>query len=409
MQPLDGIRVVDLTEALAGPYCAMLLGDMGADIIKIERPGSGDQSRRWGARLPVQSVSDSRTEGEPTAESAYFCSTNRNKRSLTLNVQSPAGREILYRLLATADVFICNIPREDSLKRAGLDEPTLRAEFPRLIYASITGYGRSGPSANRSGYDLVAQGEAGLMSITGTPESAPIRYPIPIADMTTGLYSLIGILAALRVRDHTGQGQLIDASLVESQAAYLTIMAGDYFANGQAPVPIGNAHPSIVPYQVFRAADKEVVIAVGSEKQWAQFCAVLDLGPEVRDDPRFATNQQRLKHRAELIPVLQERLNRIPAEPLLSQLRQAEIPCGPINTVPDILSDAHYTARGNVLTQIHPTAGEIHSLANPVRLMDTPSTYRRPPPRLGEHTDLILSELGYGVETIKQLHIENVV
>ncbi len=396
MQPLDDIRVVDLTEALAGPYGAMLLGDLGADVIKIERPGAGDQSRRWGARLPG-------------GESAYFCSTNRNKRSLTLNVQSPAGREILYRLLATADVFICNIPREDSLKRAGLDEPTLRAKFPRLIYASITGYGRSGPSANRSGYDLVAQGEAGLMSITGTPESAPTRYPIPIADMTTGLYALIGIFAALRVREQTGRGQLIDASLVESQAAYLTIMAGDYFANGLAPIPIGNAHPSIVPYQVFRAADKDVIIAVGSEKQWAQFCAVLGLGPEVRDDVRFATNQDRLKHRADLIPILQERVNQIPAEALLSQLRAAEIPCGPINRVPDILSDAHYTARGNVLTHIHPTAGEIHSLANPVRLMATPATYRLPPPRLGEHTEAILSELGYGVETIQHLRAETVV
>lgn len=396
MQPLDGIRVVDLTEALAGPYCAMLLGDMGADVIKIERPGVGDQSRRWGARLP-------------SGESAYFCSTNRNKRSLTLNVQSPTGREILYRLLATADVFLCNIPREDSLKRAGLEVSTLRAHFPRLIYASITGYGRSGPSANRSGYDLVAQGEAGLMSITGTPESAPIRYPIPIADMTTGLYSLIGIFAALRVREQTGQGQLIDSSLVESQAAYLTIMAGDFFANGQAPVPLGNAHPSIVPYQVFRAADKDVVIAVGSDKQWAQFCAVLGLGPEVRDDPRFVTNQARLTHRAELIPVLQERVSQIPTEILLPQLREAEIPCGPINTVPDLLSDAHYIARGNVLAQTHPTAGEIHSLANPVRLADTPSTYRRPPPRLGEHTEVILNELGYTIEAIQRLRAENVV
>jgi crotonobetainyl-CoA:carnitine CoA-transferase CaiB-like acyl-CoA transferase len=396
MQPLNGIRVVDLTEALAGPYCAMLLGDMGADVIKIERPGAGDQSRRWGARL----------QG---GESAYFCSTNRNKRSLTLNVQSPAGREILYRLFATADVFICNIPREDSLKRAGLDAPTLREKFPRLIYASITGYGRSGPSANRSGYDLVAQGEAGLMSITGTPESAPMRYPIPIADMTAGLYTLIGVLAALRVREQTGQGQLIDTSLVEAQAGYLTIMAGDYFATGQAPAPLGNAHPGIVPYQVFRAADKDVVIAVGSEKQWAQFCAVLGLGPEVRDDPRFVTNQERLKRRAELIPILQERLSHFSAEALLGQLREAEIPCGPINTVPDILSDAHYTARGNVITQTHPTAGEIHSLANPVRLTDTPSTYRRPPPRLGEHTDSILAELGYTTEAIAGLRAEIVV
>src|SRR3990172_7832925 len=245
--------------------------------------------------------------------SAYFCSTNRNKRSLTLNIQSAPGQAAMHKLLAIADVFMCNIPRADSLRRAALDVETLRAKFPPLIYASITGYGRTGPYAGRSGYDLVAQGEAGLMPVTGTLETVPMRYPIPLADMTTGLYTAIGILAALRVRDQTGQGQLIDASLLESQAAYLTVMAGDYFATGQPPRPLGNAHPGIVPYQVFRAADKDVVIAVGSEKQWAQLCGVLGLGPEVRDDPRFASNPARLAHRAELIPLIEARLAEIPA------------------------------------------------------------------------------------------------
>jgi crotonobetainyl-CoA:carnitine CoA-transferase CaiB-like acyl-CoA transferase len=387
---LENLRVVDLTEALAGPYCAMLLGDLGADVIKIERPGVGDQSRRWGARLPGD-------------ESAYFCSTNRNKRSLTLNIQSPAGQEVMDKLLATADVLICNIPRDESLKRARLDPPTLRDRFPRLVYASITGYGRSGPYAGRSGYDLVAQGEAGLMSLTGTPEIAPIRYPIPIADMTTGLYAVIAILAAIRVRDRTGQGQLLDLSLLESQAAYLTIVAGDYFATGQSPRPIGNSHPSIVPYQVFHAVDKDVIIAVGSEKQWASLCEVLGLEAGVRDDPRFADNQARLGHRAELVPVLQARLAQIPSGELLHRLRQAEIPCGPINAVPDVLGDAHYLERGNVVTQPHPRAGEIHSLANPMRLVDTPPTYRRPPPLLGEHTEALLRELGCSAEEITRL------
>src|SRR6266852_1898263 len=292
MQPLSNLRVVDLTEALAGPFCSMLMGDLGADVIKIERPGSGDQSRRWGARLPG-------------GESAYFCATNRNKRSLSLNIRSAAGQRVMGQLLATADIFMCNIPRDDSLRRAGLDAPGLRAGFPRLIYASITGYGRSGPNAGRSGYDLVAQGEAGLMSVTGTEDSAPIRFPIPIADMTTGLYAIIGVLGALRVRDQTGQGQLIDLSLLESQAAYLTIMAGDYFATGQPPRPIGNTHPGIVPYQVFHTADKDVIIAVGSDRQWAQLCAVLALGAEVRDDPRFATNPARLANRSPLVDILQ--------------------------------------------------------------------------------------------------------
>jgi formyl-CoA transferase/CoA:oxalate CoA-transferase len=368
----------------------MLLGDFGADVIKIERPGVGDQSRKWGARLP---------EGE----SAYFCSTNRNKRSITLNIQSAPGRAVMHKLLATADVFMCNIPRADSLRRAALDVETLRAKFPRLIYASITGYGRTGPYAGRSGYDLVAQGEAGLMSVTGTPETVPMRYPIPLADMTTGLYAAIGILAALRARDQTGQGQLLDLSLLESQAAYLTILAGDFFATGRPPRPLGNAHPAIVPYQVFRAADKDVVITVGSDKQWPLFCDVIGLGPEVRDDARFATNQARLAHRAELIPLIQARLKDISSAELLSKLRAAEIPCGPINTVPDTLADEHYRQRENVVEMVHPREGAVKSLANPVHLADTPPSYRLPPPMLGEHATAILTELGYRAEEIERL------
>ncbi len=396
MLPLADLRVVDLTEALAGPYAAMLLGDLGADVIKIERPGSGDQSRRWGARLP-------------NGESAYFCATNRNKRSLTLNIQAAAGQDVLYRLLAGADVFLCNIPREDSLRRAGLDWPTLHARFPRLIFGSITGYGRTGPYAGRSGYDLVAQGEAGLMSITGTPDTAPLRYPIPLADMTTGLYTVIGVLTALRAREQTGQGQLLDLSLLESQAAYLAIVAGDVFATGQPPVPIGNAHPSIVPYQVFRAADKDVIIAVGSDKQWAAFCQVLGLGADVRDDPRFVSNPQRLQHRAELVPLLEARLRQRAAGPLLDELRAAEIPCGPINGVADLLDDPHYRERGNVVEQAHPRGGIVHSLANPVRLGETPPAYRLPPPALGEHTDAVLRELGVTPDGVADLHAQGVV
>lgn len=396
ISPLGGLRVIELAEALAGPYCAMLLGDLGADVIKIERPGAGDQARRWGARLPG-------------GESAYFCATNRNKRSLTLNIQTDAGREVLHRLLSIADALICNLPRADSLRRAGLDWETLHAQSPRLIVASITGYGRSGPYAGRSGYDLVAQGEAGLMSITGTAETAPMRFPVPIADMTTGLYAVIGLLAALRARDHTGLGQFIDLSLLESQAAYLAVVAGDYFATGQPPTPIGNAHPSIVPYQVFRTADKDVIIAVGSDKQWAQFCAVIGLGAEVRDDPRFRTNPDRLAHRAALIPLIEARLRPLKAEPLLEQLRAVEIPCGPINRVPDLLNDPHYRARGNLVEQAHPIAGMVRSLANPVRLGETPPAYRLPPPALGEHTQDVLRALGYAPDAIERMRAEGVI
>jgi crotonobetainyl-CoA:carnitine CoA-transferase CaiB-like acyl-CoA transferase len=396
MDALANIRVVDLTEALAGPYCAMLLGDLGADVIKIERPGSGDQSRRWGARLPG-------------GESAYFCSTNRNKRSVTLDIRTAAGREALYRLLAMADVLLCNIPREESLRRAGLDAETVRAKFPRVIYASITGYGRTGPNAGRSGYDLVAQGEAGLMSVTGTEDSAPIRFPIPIADMTTGLYTCIGIQAALRVRDQTGQGQVLDMSLLESQAAYLTVLAGDYFATGQAPRPLGNTHPGIVPYQVFHTADKDIVLAVGTDRQWTALGEVLGLEPALMGDPRLANNVGRLKNRAEVVSLVQDRLAGWASVDILHRLQAAEIPCGPINSVADSLADPHYLARDNIVCLDHPAEGELRSLANPVRLSDTPAAYRLPPPRLGEHTDEVLGELGYGADELMAMRRDGVI
>jgi len=396
LSPLTGVRVIELAEALAGPYAAMLLGDLGADVIKIERPGAGDQARRWGARLPG-------------GESAYFCSANRNKRSLTLNIQSAAGQDALRRLLATADVLLCNIPREASLRRARLDWDTLQADFPRLIVASITGYGRTGPYAGRSGYDLVAQGESGLMAITGTVDSAPLRFPVPIADMTTGMYAVIGVLAALRVREQTGRGQLIDLSLLESHAAYLAVVAGDVFATGQPPQPIGNAHPGIAPYQVFHTADKEVIIAVGSDKQWATFCDVIGLGAAVRDDPRFASNSARLQNRAALVALIEGRLTQLGSAELLDQLRAADIPCGPINTVPDLLNDPHYRARGNIIEQKQAKAGPVCSLANPVRLTATPPGYRLPPPALGEHTAEVLGELGYASGEIAALKNEGVV
>ncbi len=392
MLALEGILIVDLTEALAGPYATMLLGDLGAEVIKIERPGVGDQSRKWGARLSG-------------GESAYFASTNRNKRSLTLNIQSDFGQRVMVRLLSRADVFVCNIPRLDSLQRAGLDPEALSSKFPRLIYASITGYGRTGPYAGRSGYDAVAQGEAGLMSLTGTEETVPMRYPVPIADMTAGLFTVIGVLAALRVREQTGRGQLIDNSLLECQASWSTILAGDYFATGLPPSPIGNSHPSIVPYQVFHTADKDMIVAVGSEKLWWSFCEAIGLGPDIRDDSRFAYNPQRVTHRAELVPLIQEALATRTADAWLARLLEVGVPCGPINTLPELLHDEHFLARGNLVELDHPTAGRVFSLANPARLSETGATYRRPPPLLGEHTEAILAELGFTTAEISGARI----
>ena len=396
MSVLDGIRVIEIAEALAGPYAAMLLGDLGADVLKIERPGTGDQARQWGARLP----------GE---ESAYFASVNRNKRSLTLNFLKEEGRALLQSLLVNADVLIINIPREESLDRAGLSWEALHRRHPRLIVASITGYGRSGPYAGRSGYDLVSQGEAGLMTLTGTPETVPMRYPIPLADLTSGMYTTIGVLAALRARDASGQGQLVDISLLESQASYLTTLAGDFFATGQAPKPLGNAHPGIAPYQVYRAADKDVIIAVGSDKQWAQFCDVLGLGAAVRDDARFATNPARLTHRDELNALIDPAVGALTTEDLLARLREAEIPCGPINDPADLLEHEQYVARENIITLKHPAAGDVRSLANPVRLSDSPADYRLPAPRLGEHTGEVLRDLGVAPQTLLELRHRGVV
>jgi len=386
---LGGCRVIELAEALAGPYCAMLLGDLGADIIKIERPNVGDQSRKWGQRLPGN-------------ESAYFCSTNRNKRSLTLNIKSPAGQNIMQRLLASSDILVCNIPRMESLQRAGLDPIALRSKFPHLIIAFITGYGHTGPYAGRSGYDIVAQGESSLMSITGSQETAPIRYPIPLADMTTGIYTALGILAALIAREKIGEGQIIDMSLLESQTSWLTIIAGDFFASGIPPIPLGNLHPSIVPYQIFNTADKELIVAVGSEKLWKQFCDLLGFDANVRDNPKFVTNQERLKNRQELTNLVQAILKKQTLEYWLRKLRGAKIPCGPINSVPDILTDPHYLDRSNIVEMEH-NSDKFRSLANPVRLSETPAIYRLPPPQLGEHTDAILKEFDYSKSEITGL------
>lgn len=383
--PLAAIKVIDLTEALAGPYCTMLLGDLGADVIKIERPKSGDQSRKWGARLPDGS-------------SAYFNSTNRNKRSITLDLKMTDHQAVIAKLLSSADVLVCNVPRLDSLKRLGLHPDDVRGAYPQLIYCAISGYGHSGPNMGLGGYDLVAQGEAGLMSITGTAETVPIRYPIPLADMTTGVYSALAILSAIIARGQTGTGQFIDMSLLETQAAWTTIVAADYFATGLPPKPIGNDHPSIVPYQVFETADKEMIIAVGTDKLWSAFCRTLELGVSFRDDPRFVDNPARVKNRKELIPILQAKLKARPAAYWIAQLRDAEIPCGPINAVPDILNDPHYLARENLVRM-----GDLTSLANPLKLGSTPPNYRLPPPHLGQHNQEILQQLGYSAPEIDAL------
>jgi formyl-CoA transferase/CoA:oxalate CoA-transferase len=383
---LENIRVIDLTQALAGPYCTMLLGDMGADVIKIETPGSGDQSRGWGPPF---------VEGE----SAYFLSINRNKRSLTLDIKSTQGQEVLHKLIAGADVFVCNIPKEASRRRARVDVETLHALNPGLIYCLISGYGSTGPYAERPGYDLIAQGEAGLMSVTGEPDGEPMRYPIPIADITTGLYATIGILAALLTRIRTGQGQVLDMTLMESQSAWLTMLASSLLNGGQEPQRLGNTHPNIVPYQVFKAKDKYLILTVGTEKLWQAFCNALGL-EHLKQDPRFATNKDRNKNRAELIPILDKLFAGQPADYWLEKLRDTDIPNGPINTIADTLAHPQHRARHFIVELPHPLAGLVKSMGNPVNLSATPVSYRLAPPTLGQHTREVLGELGYHEATI---------
>jgi len=380
---LSGLRVIDLTQALAGPYCTMLLGDLGADVIKVEQPGAGEQSRAWGPPFI-------------NGESAYFLSVNRNKRGLTLDLKEPRDQTIMQRLVATADVFVVNQPRLESLIKLGIDYPTLRRLNPRLIYCSITGYGMDGPYAGRPGYDVVIQGEAGLMSITGEIDGQPMRYPIPIADVTTGIYSALAILAALLARERSGKGQFIDSSLLESQVAWLTNVGGNYFATGERPPRLGNAHPTIVPYQPFKARDKHLIVGVGTERLWQRFCHALGVQDSLMIDPRFASNPDRLRHREELLRLLDEILLTQDAGHWLALFRQADIPCGAINFIDETLSDPHLLARGVIVELAHPAAGLVRSIANPVHLSETPVTYRLPPPLLGQHNQEILEELGFG-------------
>ncbi len=380
---LDSIRVVELSEALAGPYCAMLLGDFGADVVKVERPKTGDQSRGWGPPFVG-------------SESAYYLAANRNKRSIALDYDNPPGTEILQRLLSTADIFISNQPSLDSLRKRGIDPDTLRARYPRLIHCSITGYGFTGPKAGRPGYDILAQAESGVMSFTGEPDGGPMRYPIAIADMTCGMYAAMGILGALFARERTGCGQFLDMALFDSQLTWLANIGSSYLNAKASPERWGNAHPSIVPYQVFRGSDaKYFVVGVGTEALWKKFVELLKVDATLGEDERFLTNASRVAHRAELVPALQKHFDRQTAPAWLEKLARAGIPAAPINGVPEALNDAQTLARGLIVQLEHPSLGEVRSIANPIKFSGTPVSYRLPPPLLGEHTGQILQELGF--------------
>lgn len=375
--------MVELTEALAGPYCAMLLGDFGADVIKVERPGTGDQTRGWGPPFVG-------------SESAYYLGTNRNKRSITINYDEPLGQEILQRLVTTADVFLCNQPVMQSLTRRGIDPASLRAKHPRLIYCSISGYGFSGPKAEKRGYDILAQAEAGIMSFTGEPGSGPMRFPIAIADMTTGMYAAMAVLAALFARERTGQGEFVELALFDSQLTWLANVGSSYLNAGVSPERWGNAHPSIVPYQLFRGSDERYfVVAIGTEPQWRRLLRVLGVEGELGQDARFADNASRIQNRDELIPRLQQLFEGRASSDWLTELGEADVPAAAIQSVSEALNDEQTLARGLIVEIEHPTLKIARSIANPIRFDAQPVVYRLPPPLLGEHTAGILRELKY--------------
>jgi formyl-CoA transferase/CoA:oxalate CoA-transferase len=377
--PLDGILVVDLTRVLSGPYCTMMLADMGARVIKVEQPEKGDDTRAWGPPF----VGD---------ESAYFLSINRNKESLALNIKEPRGRELLDRLLARADVLVENF-RPGTMARLALDYAAVSARFPRLVYCSISGFGQSGPRREQPGYDAVMQGEGGLMSITGATDGPPYRLGVAIADIVTGMFAAQGITLALLARERTGRGQLVDISMLDSTAALLTYQAAICFATGQAPVRMGNRHPTIVPYETFESANGAFVLAVGNDDQWRGFCAAAGL-EALAGDARFTTNRDRVAHYAHLKPLLEARLKTRPREEWIRILTAAGIPCGSVRDVNEVLKDPQVAAREMIQTVEHSTLGTINVLGTPIKLSETPGAVRQAPPSLGQHTDAILREFG---------------
>lgn len=385
--PLAGLRVLELARVLAGPWAGQILADLGADVIKVERAGSGDDTRGWGP--PFVEAADGGHLG-----AAYFHATNRGKRSIELDFETEEGRRIVRKLAARSDVLIENF-KVGGLAKFGLDYASLSKENPRLIYCSVTGFGQDGPYASRAGYDLMAQGMGGIMGITGTPEGEPTRIGIPVADIFTGVYSAVGILAALAQRERTGRGCLVDTALLDTQVGVLANQALNYLVSGQVPQRIGNVHPNVVPYQVFPVADGHVIIAVGNDRQFAKLCAVLG-EPELAEDAKFKTNSDRLVNRAELIGRLSALTARFPREKLLEQLEEVQVPSGPINMLDQVFANPQVIHRRMRLDLKSDAAksGRIPGVRTPIVLDGKPMASDRPSPRLGEHTQEILRELG---------------
>ncbi len=403
---LSHIRVLDLSRILAGPWAGQMLADLGADVIKVERPGAGDDTRGWGPPWMKDE------QGADTSVAAYYLCANRNKRSITIDITKPEGQELVRRLAAESDVLLENF-KVGGLRQYGLDYDSLKAINPRLIYCSITGFGQNGPYAPRAGYDFLIQGMGGLMSLSGRPDgepgAGPMKVGVALTDILTGLYASNAVLAALAWRERSGEGQHIDMALLDVQVACLANQAMNYLATGNNPKRLGNAHPSIVPYQDFPTADGYMILAIGNDGQFARFCEVAGV-PEMAADERYATNRARVVNRAELIPKLnQVTVQRTTAE-WIGQLEAKAVPCGPINALGDVFADPQVQARGMKVTMPHPVVGQVPLVASPMKLSKTPADYRMPPPMVGEHTDQILSStLGLDAEAIARLREQGVV
>lgn len=403
---MEHIRVLDLTRVLAGPWCTQNLADLGADVIKVERPGTGDDTRSWGPPYARDA------EGNNSTEAAYYLTANRGKRSITLDIASPEGQQVIRQLVLESDVVIENY-KVDQLRKYGLDYASLAALKPDLVYCSITGFGQTGPYASRSGYDFIIQGMGGLMSITGErddlPGGGPQKAGVAIADLMTGMYATIAVLAALTHRDRTGQGQYIDMALLDVQVAMLANMGSNYLASQQAPKRWGNAHANIVPYQTFATSDGHIIVAAGNDGQYRKFVEAGDC-PELATDPRFLTNPQRVQLRDTLVPILADMVRKKSKAQWLNLLEQAGVPCGPINKLDEVFNDPQVIARNCAIELPHPTASTVKLVASPMRLSATPPKYGMAPPMLGQHTDQILRELlDYSDEQLNTLRTKNII
>jgi len=392
--PLSGFVVVDLTRVLSGPYCTMILADLGARVIKVEQPGKGDDTRHWGPPFLGK-------------ESAYFLSINRNKESVTCDFKPPAGREVLDRLIARADVFVENF-RPGTIDRNGFGWEAMHAKYPRLVYASISGYGQTGPRREEAGYDAVMQAEGGLMSVTGDPDRHGYRLGVAITDMVAGLYCSQGITAALLARERSGKGQRVDIGMLDTTAALLTYQAANWFANGKIPPRQGNRHATIAPYETFTTKDGDIVVAVGNDGTWQKFCPAIGLAG-LAADARFTTNKDRMEHYDAMRPPIDAMFRTKTSAEWIAILNDAGVANGEVRNIGQMLNDPQLEAREMIKTLMHPTVGATRVIGAPIKFSETAASVRTPPPVLGQHTDAVLAELGYDTNAIEDLRQNRVV